>query len=297
MFNKFKQGLEDFGKQAQVGLQQAGNELNKVGAQIGAGAKAAGMGVESPVPKDLGKECEKAARILRAFCAVNEKEAVLQNIPAEVVAKAKGLAIMTVVKAGFIWSGKLGTGLVVARLPDGSWSAPSCIGTGGVGFGFQAGADITDFVIILNTDEAVQAFARGDNLHIGGSLSATAGPVGAGGSVQAAVTGAPMYSYSKSKGIFAGLSLDGSVILERRDATKNFYGSDIPAGDLLTGKVPQPDVARVLYDTIKGAEHGILTPLSSTEQAELEKTEAGLSAAAQGKPTDAYTAAVATETK
>lgn len=52
-----------------------------------------------------------------------------------------------------MWSGKLGSGLVVARLPDGSWSAPSCIGTGGVGFGFQVGADITDYVIILNTDE------------------------------------------------------------------------------------------------------------------------------------------------
>ena len=75
--------------------------------------------------------------------------------------RTAGLAMFSVLKAGFVFSGKAGSGLVIARLPDGSWSAPSCIATGGVGWGLQIGADITDFVIVLNSEEAVRAFALG----------------------------------------------------------------------------------------------------------------------------------------
>ena len=113
-----------------------------------------------------------------------------------------GLAIFSVVKAGFVFSGKAGSGIVIARLPDGSWSAPSCIATGGVGWGLQIGADITDFVIVLNSEEAVRAFAMGGNVTIGGNISAAAGPIGTGGAVQASLAHpAPMFSYSKSKGM------------------------------------------------------------------------------------------------
>jgi lipid-binding SYLF domain-containing protein len=87
-------------------------------------------------------------------------------IPPDVISKAKGLAILSVVKAGFIWSGRIGSGIVVARLPDGSWSPPSCIATGGVGFGGQIGAEVTDFVIILNTVDAVKAFSLGGNVTV-----------------------------------------------------------------------------------------------------------------------------------
>ena len=112
-----------------------------------------------------------------------------------------GLAIFQVLKAGFVFSGKAGSGLVIARLPDGSWSAPSCIATGGVGWGLQIGADITDFVIVLNSEDAVRAFSLGGNVTIGGNISAAAGPIGTGGSVQASLAHpAPMFSYSKSKG-------------------------------------------------------------------------------------------------
>ena len=86
-------------------------------------------------------------------------------------------------------------------LPDGSWSAPSCIATGGVGWGLQIGVDITDLVIVLNSEDAVRAFSLGGNVTIGGNISATAGPIGTGGSVQASLAHpAPMFSYSKSKG-------------------------------------------------------------------------------------------------
>ncbi len=102
-----------------------------------------------------------------------------------------------------MFSGKAGSGIVIARLPDGSWSAPSCIATGGLGWGLQIGADITDFVIVLNSEDAVRAFSIGGNVTIGGNISAAAGPIGTGGSVQASLAHpAPMFSYSKSKGKF-----------------------------------------------------------------------------------------------
>lgn len=92
-------------------------------------------------------------------------------IPPDILSKAKGLAIFTVIKAGFLFSGRAGAGIVVARLDDGSWSAPSAIGTGGMGFGGQIGAEITDFVIILNNRAAVKSFSQGGNVTLGGNLS------------------------------------------------------------------------------------------------------------------------------
>ncbi|KAF8903105.1 hypothetical protein CPB84DRAFT_1774837 [Gymnopilus junonius] len=204
----------------------------------------------------LPGEAEKAAKILDSFLADPEQpESALNSIPKAVLQRARGLAIFQVVKAGFVFSGKAGSGLVIARLPDGSWSAPSCIATGGVGWGLQIGADITDFVIVLNSEDAVRAFSMGGNVTIGGAFSATAGPIGTGGSVQASLAHpAPMFSYSKSKGLFAGVSLEGTVLIERKDANRDFYGSSVPARDILGGRVPPPEVASRLYEIIEAAE-------------------------------------------
>lgn len=158
-------------------------------------------------------------------------------------------------KQGLFFSGKAGSGIVIARLPDGSWSAPSCIATGGLGWGLQIGADITDFVIVLNSEDAVRAFSIGGNVTIGGNVSAAAGPIGTGGSVQATLAHpAPMFSYSKSKGLFAGISLEGTALIERKDANRDFYGSPVPARDILSGRVPPPEVASRLYEIIEAAE-------------------------------------------
>lgn len=145
--------------------------------------------------------------------------------------------------------------MVIARLPDGSWSAPSCIGTGAVGFGLQIGADLTEFVIVMNSEEAVKAFAHAGNLTIGGSLSAAAGPIGTGGAINAAIRDpAPLFTYSRSKGLFAGISLEGTVLVERKETNKEFYGQPIPAVDLLTGKVPAPEAASAMYEVVEAAE-------------------------------------------
>ncbi|GAA5879234.1 hypothetical protein JCM3774_003529 [Rhodotorula dairenensis] len=204
----------------------------------------------------LENECDKSAKILASFLAdPHHPESALNAIPKEVLRRAKGLAIFTVLKAGFVWSGKAGSGIVIARLPDGTWSAPSCIATGGVGFGLQIGADLSEFVVVLNSDEAISAFAKGGNLTIGGSLAAAAGPIGVGGAVNTAILNpAPMFTYSKSKGLYAGVSLEGTVLVERKDANEAFYGQPIPAINLLGGKVPPPEAASALYETIEAAE-------------------------------------------
>jgi len=204
----------------------------------------------------LPGEAEKAAKILSSFLAdPHHPESALNAIPKAVLQRARGLAVFQVLKAGFVFSGKAGSGLVIARLPDGSWSAPSCIATGGVGWGLQIGADITDFVVVLNSEDAVKAFSIGGNVTIGGNISAAAGPIGTGGSVQASLAHpAPMFSYSKSKGLFAGISLEGTALIERKDANRDFYGTPIPARDILGGRVPPPEIASQLYEVIEAAE-------------------------------------------
>ncbi|CAE6448885.1 unnamed protein product [Rhizoctonia solani] len=243
MLDKFRAGAKKAQLQATAFIQEGGSRMQQESAALARGFSLPG-------------EAEKAAKILESFLAnPDHPESALNAIPKAVLQRARGLAIFQVIKAGFVFSGKAGSGIVLSRLPDGSWSAPSCIGTAGVGWGLQIGADITDFVIVLNSEEAVRAFSMGGNVTIGGNVSATAGPIGTGAAVQASLASpAPMFSYSKSKGLFAGLSLEGTVLIERRDANRDFYGSDVPAKDILSGRVPPPEVAGKMYEVIEAAE-------------------------------------------
>ncbi|EAL17297.1 hypothetical protein CNBN1240 [Cryptococcus deneoformans B-3501A] len=234
-----------------------GSFMNKAQAALKDGQTMATQGGSNLIQSfSLPGESQKAANILRGFLADPAHPATaLNSIPKAVLQRAKGLAVFTIIKAGFVFSGKAGSGLVVARLPDGSWSAPSCIATAGVGWGLQIGADLTEVVIVLNSDEAVKAFSRGGNITIGGGISAAAGPIGTGGQVAASLANpAPMFSYSRSKGLFAGLTLDGTILVERKDANRNFYGSSISSTDILAGRVPAPEIASQMYDIIEAAE-------------------------------------------
>ncbi|KAG0374056.1 hypothetical protein BGX24_010896 [Mortierella sp. AD032] len=195
-------------------------------------------------------ECKKASKILNAFIDPVAAKGIDNIIPPNILARAKGLAIFTVIKAGFLFSGRAGTGVVVARLDDGTWSAPSAIGTGGMGFGGQIGAEITDFVIVLNTRAAVKSFTTGGNVTLGGNLSVAAGPIGRTAEAGASATIgaiAAIYSYSKTKGLFAGVSIEGSIIVERKDTNEAFYRAPVTAAELLSGAIPQPPQAEVLY--------------------------------------------------
>ncbi len=200
-------------------------------------------GVSSPV-EAFQDDVNQAATIIERFQEIPES-----SIPQAVLRDAKGLAILTVIKAGFVFSGRGGSGVVVARTRKG-WSGPSAIGTGGAGFGLQIGAQVTEFVIVLNTDAAVQAFSRGGNVTIGADVSAAAGPVGR--TMEASVMPtAAVYTYSRSQGLFAGVSLEGTVIAARDGANAKYYGKRVSPSDILSGKVKPPPGAKRLLNVLR----------------------------------------------
>ncbi|KAJ7462770.1 hypothetical protein B0H11DRAFT_2160033 [Mycena galericulata] len=211
------------------------------------------MKLNSPLPQPLPKECAKAAKIFKSF--VDSSNNGLDGvIPREVLQQAKGFAIFTIFKAGFLFSARAGTGIVIARLADGSWSCPSAIGTAGLGVGGQLGAEMTDFLIVLNSRSAVKSFMASGSLTLGGNMSLALGPLGrngeAIGSLNTSGKMAAMYSYSKTRGLFGGLSVEGSVIVERQDANVQAYGSQVTAKLLLGGAVDPPDWTAPLIKTL-----------------------------------------------
>lgn len=128
-------------------------------------------------------------------------------------------------------------------------SAPSAIGTVGGGFGGQIGFELTDFVFILNDAAAVRTFAQVGSLTLGGNVSIAAGPVGRNAEAAGAASlksVAAIFAYSKTKGLFAGVSLEGSVLIERRDANEKMYGQKLTARQLLSGSTPPPPQADAL---------------------------------------------------
>src|SRR5438874_3650940 len=196
-----------------------------------------------PVYADMQDDVDQEATIIERFQAVPEKA-----IPQAVLKDARGLAIMTVIKAGFGISGRGGSGVVVARLRNG-WSGPSAIRTGGAGFGLQIGGEVTEFVMILNTDAAVKAFSQDVNVTLGGDISVAAGPLGR--HAEAAIAPvAAVYTYSRSQGLFAGVSLEGTVIGTRNDANAEYYGRRVTPEEILSGRIPSPPGATRLVQVL-----------------------------------------------
>ncbi|CAL8578861.1 hypothetical protein XPA_004632 [Xanthoria parietina] len=207
------------------------------------------FGINNPFPTSLNSECKKAGKVLASFVDPRQAFGPDKVIPPQILANAKGLAVLTVFKAGFLGTARFGSGIVVARLADGTWSAPSALATGGGGFGGQIGFELTDFVFILNNAAAVRTFSQQGSLTLGGNVSIAAGPVGrnaeaAGAASLKGVAG--VFAYSKTKGLFAGVSLEGSVLIERRDANEKLYNSRITAKQLLAGGVRPPPSAEPL---------------------------------------------------
>ena len=178
-------------------------------------------------------DVDRSAEIIRAFRHMPER-----SIPRTVLRHARGVVIMRVAKAGLIFSGKAGKGVVVARIDHG-WSGPSFIGTGGAGWGAQIGAEVTDFVFVLNNPDAVRAFSRGGNVTLGVDASVAAGPVGR--DAQVAITPkAAIYTYSRTRGLFAGVSVEGAVIVTRNGENERYYGHPVTPGQILSGRVKPP---------------------------------------------------------
>lgn len=119
-----------------------------------------------PISRKMETDIRKATYTLYNFTADNKIEGK-DVIPRELMAGCYGLAFLTVLKAGFLFTGRIGTGLVVARLPDGGWSAPSAIAMSGMGWGFQLGGELTDVLLVLTTPSAVQAFSSSAQVAVG----------------------------------------------------------------------------------------------------------------------------------
>ena len=197
----------------------------------------------------LEKEIHKASLILHNFKSTIDGE----DIPRRLLDMAKGVVFFTIIKLGFVFTGRYGTGLIVAKLPNGGWSAPSAVQMTGLGWGLQIGAELTTVMLILSTDSAVNAFKSPAQISVGAELGVSVGPVGRSleGDLAAGQEGAAhAFSYAQSKGLFVGASLEASGIAARPDVNRAFYGENVSISALLQGEYPPPKGAEVLYQAL-----------------------------------------------
>ena len=160
---------------------------------------------------------------------------------ADVIKSGKGVAIFpAVTKAGLGIGGQTGEGVVFLRQSNGRWTGPAFMGISGASIGFQIGVQSVGLVLVITNEQGLRAFTGGNSFKLGADVAIAAGPVGR--DTSAATDGrakASIYSYSMSKGLFAGISIDGTVINQNRDANKAYWGRDISAANAL--KKPATD--------------------------------------------------------
>jgi lipid-binding SYLF domain-containing protein len=157
-----------------------------------------------------------------------------QNIPGWLMQRAYGVAVIPdVLKGAFLFGGRYGNGVLTVRNAQGRFSNPIFITLAGGSVGWQIGATSTDVVLVFVTQRSVQNFARG-KFTLGVDASVAAGPVGRQGEAAAGVN-AEIYSYSRSRGLFAGVALDGTVLAFDRGANRAFYGDRPVTSDMITG--------------------------------------------------------------
>lgn len=189
--------------------------------------------------------------LARAQDAVRVLEQVMQMpesaIPEAMLAEAHAIAVIPdVVKAGLILGGRRGRGLLTVRTPEGVWSNPSFIRITGGSVGWQAGVQSTDVILVFSSQRGVDTIVNG-KFTMGADASVAAGPVGR--SAQASTDGrmrAEIYSYSRARGLFAGVALDGSVISIDHEANQTIYGANVTPRRIFAGGVS--DVPGAIVD-------------------------------------------------
>jgi SH3 domain-containing YSC84-like protein 1 len=190
--------------------------------------------------KDEISQSEKAARVFREIMDTPDK-----GIPQDLLENAECVAVFpSVIKAGFIFGGRGGRGVASCRKARG-WSAPAFFNLGGGSFGLQIGAQSTDFVLLFMNKDGLNSLLSNE-FTLGGDASVAAGPVGrqAGASTDLKLN-AQILSYSRSKGLFAGLELKGVVIKPDKDDMRDVYGEGVTAKEVLKdNKVTAPVVVR-----------------------------------------------------
>jgi lipid-binding SYLF domain-containing protein len=169
-----------------------------------------------------------------------------QGIPRDLLAKARCIAIIPgTVKFAFFLGGNYGRGVATCRTENG-WSAPMFVALDGGSVGYQAGGSSTDIILLFMNDHALQSLL-GDKFKLGADASVAAGPVGRTASADTdARMNAEILSYSRAKGIFAGVSLDGAVVQADHSGDVAMYGHDVHRDEILHGHVETPVDARGL---------------------------------------------------
>jgi lipid-binding SYLF domain-containing protein/peptidoglycan hydrolase-like protein with peptidoglycan-binding domain len=184
--------------------------------------------------KDAVERVSKAAAVLQDLTGAADK-----RIPNELLERAEAIAVIpNVIKGAFGIGGRYGKGVVAQRAENGRWSAPAFVEIGGGSFGAQIGVTSTDLVLVFTDRNALNVLDGGKDLKLGVDAGVAAGPVGR--SAEAGVNAkldTAIYSYSRSKGLFAGVALDGAVLSIDKDTNAKVYGSSLAAKEILSGTV------------------------------------------------------------
>jgi lipid-binding SYLF domain-containing protein len=200
---------------------------------------------------DQPKETKAADRVQAAADVLNEIQAAPDaGIPQEVLGSAECVAVLpSMLKGGFIVGANYGRGLASCRTPKG-WSAPAFFVVTGGSFGFQIGGQAVDLIMLIMNKDGMKHLLS-SQFELGADASVAAGPVGrhAQGNTDWKMR-AEVLTYSRARGLFAGVSLNGAVIKQDKDSTREFYGRMVPFRTSLVGEIEPPPAANAFLTTL-----------------------------------------------
>ncbi len=212
------------------------------------------LAVLAMIPAALWAQGDRANTVERVQAAGTVIDEIMNapdsRIPDEIFDSAKCIAVVpSMLKGAFVFGAQYGKGVASCRTEKG-WSAPAFFRVTGGSFGFQIGGQAVDLIMVVMNDEGMQNLLA-SKFKIGGDASAAAGPVGrqASGSTDWKMR-AQILTYSRARGIFAGISLDGAVVMQGKDDTRAFYGRMVPFKTLLTGELPAPEDAKPFLSSL-----------------------------------------------
>src|ERR1700733_328217 len=222
--------------------------LKKISVAVCGLAMIAGS-LSAQAQSDKAKVAERltaASQVIQEIMATPDKA-----IPGGILAGASCVVVIPSYKKGaFVVGAQYGQGVATCRVPGGRWSAPVCVQLAGGSFGFQIGGQATDLVLVAMNQEGLQDMLK-NKFKLGADAAAAAGPVGR--NAQAGTDwklNAEFLSYSRSKGLFAGINLDGTVLSQNTDDTRSEYGADVPFQGVLHGDTPTRPNARPFVRTV-----------------------------------------------
>jgi SH3 domain-containing YSC84-like protein 1 len=200
--------------------------------------------------QDTVKRLQSSVDVLQSIMSTPDK-----GIPEEVLSNAKCILVVPdLIKGGFIFGGKHGRGVASCRTSAG-WSAPAFVSIGGGSWGLQIGVEGVDLVMLVMNDQGFQQLLS-SKFALSGEGSVAAGPVGRHASAGTDwKMNTEMLTYSRSKGVFAGLTLEGAVIEQDDDSTRAIYGKHMRFRNILSGKVPTPTSAEAFMKAVADAGH------------------------------------------